>query len=462
MTRSNDQLSDLLCQHVARTTYADLPETTRDAARRVLLDATGVMLAASGLSEDIRPFVAIARASGGQGPCSILGFDDRVSAPMAAFANGAMGHALDFEDAFDPAPSHPNAAAIPAALAIAQSCGPVHGAELLTAVAVGCDLVCRLGLSLRQPLEDGGWYPPPILGAFGATAAAARMLRLPAGKIRDALSLALCQATAPGEIMHSRRTVVRAVREAFPAQAAVTAALLAREGVAGFEAPLEGEAGFFRLYAGGHYDPADLLGDLGGRYHIERLSFKPWPACRGTHAYIEIALRLAAAHRIAWQDIHSVTVVTGPVQRMLLEPHARKCAPETIIDARFSIPFTLAMALVRGHVDLEDFRPEALADPQILSMAARVVAREQPDWGREQAASGALSITLRDGRVLSGQVDHALGNPEAPMTTARLVEKFIACCGQSRRSLARADAAALAERILRIDAAPDCGAVFAL
>ena len=117
---------------------------------------------------------------------------------------------------------------------------------------------------MRQPLEDGGWYPPPILGAFGATAAAGRLLGLAPEHVRDALSLTLCQVTAPGEIKHSRDTVVRAVREAFPAQAAVLSALLARGRRQRLRScrsrDVTASTGCMR---DGHYDPRALLDDLG-------------------------------------------------------------------------------------------------------------------------------------------------------------------------------------------------------
>jgi 2-methylcitrate dehydratase PrpD len=195
-------LSTTLARHIAQCEFASLPATTVAATRRAILDGLGVMLAASGSSEDIRPFIALARSQGSAPQASILGTGERVGAPLAAFANGAMAHALDFEDAFDAAPVHPNASLLPAALAIAQAYGSVSGREFITAVAIGCDLVCRMSLALRQPMEQGGWYPPPILGAFGAVAAASRLLRLDVDATRDALSLTLCQATCPGEIKY--------------------------------------------------------------------------------------------------------------------------------------------------------------------------------------------------------------------------------------------------------------------
>ena len=456
-------LSDTICRHIAETPVFALSGTTREATGRAILDATGVMLAASGASPDVAPFIALAEAT--NGPCSVLGVGTKSSASMAAFANGAMGHALDYEDAFDPAPCHPNAAAMPAAIAMAQQLSaegaPVSGAEFVAAIAVGCDLVCRMGLGLRQTMEESGWYPPPILGAFGAAAAAARLARLSPDQVRDALSLILCQATAPGEIKHSEGTVIRAVREAFPAQAAVTSALLARSGVRGFEAPLEGKGGFFRLYVDDKYEPTDLLDGLGERFHIDRLSFKPWPACRGTHAFIELAQQLQGQAKFDWREVEAITLTTGIVQRMLIEPLARKQAPATAIDAKFSLPFTVALALVRGDVTLDDFDTASLRDPDVLSLAARVEAAERKDWGREKASAGAMMIALWDGRKLEAELPDALGSPDRPLSTERLVRKFVGCVGRAQRPVAPEDARTLAGRLLGMHAEADAGAVFA-
>ena len=197
---------------------------------------------------------------GGKAYIADTGHRDPFCPPAAAaLANGALSHALDYEDAFDAAPVHPNASLIPAVLALAQARAPVSGRELIAAVAVGCDLACRMGLSLRQPLEQGGWYPPPILGAVGAVAGAARLLRLSPRQLLDAWSLLLLQNSCSGEIIHSPDSTIRAVREAFPAQAAVNCVLLAEAGIQGFSAPLEGTAGFFRLFAGGNYSVEELL-----------------------------------------------------------------------------------------------------------------------------------------------------------------------------------------------------------
>ncbi|MXO71984.1 MmgE/PrpD family protein [Alteraurantiacibacter buctensis] len=451
-------LSDAICRQVAEFRAAALPPAAAEAAKLALLDATGVMLAASGLSPEVQPFVSLAKA-GGSGPCGVLGTGISATAPMAALANGAMAHALDFEDAFDRSPGHPNASLVPALIALAHAEGPVDGIRYLTALALGGDLSCRLGLALRQEMEQGGWYPPPILAGLGAAVGAAKLLGLDATATRDALSLMLCQSVMPGEIKHSQGTVIRAVREGFPAQGAVISALLAREGVAGFEEPLEGCSGFYALYAGGKFAPEDLLEGLGERFHITELTFKPWPSCRGTHAFIELALELAARHGFGPRDVLAIEAGIDRVQQMLVEPLARKQAPATVIDAKFSIPFCIAVAIGQGGVDLDSFSASALRDPALLDLSGKVSAIMDDNLGWQRGTGGRLAITLADGRRLEASCTTALGSPEKPLGSERLIAKFVDCAGRAARPLAEDKARALADRILDLENCADVGAL---
>jgi 2-methylcitrate dehydratase PrpD len=453
------EISDAVCAHIAAARFEALPPATIEAAKRVLLDASGVMLGASSASE-AAPFIDFA-AGQGSGPCTILGTGRTASAPLAALANGAMAHALDFEDAFDLAPGHPNASLVPALIALSQLEGGVDGRRFLTALAVGGDLACRIGLAVGTALDPGGWYPPPIVAAYGAVAGAASLLGLDASATRDALSVMLCQATMPGEIKHSAGTELRAVREGFPAQAAVTSALLARGGVTGFEEPLEGKGGFFSLFARGDYDAEHLLDGLGEQFWIEQLTFKPWPSCRGTHAAVELALGLRTEHDLAPQDIAEIKVGVDGLQRMLIEPLARKQAPATAIDAKFSLPYCVAVALVRGAVDLDSFGPEMLRDSAILGVAATVEGRftERPTW--HHGGGGALEIVLRDGRRLASEVYNALGCPDRPLSDAALRAKFVACAERAARPVATDKALALADAIRSLEQCHDIGRLLA-
>jgi 2-methylcitrate dehydratase PrpD len=251
------------------------------------------------------------------------------------------------------------------------------------------------------------------------------------------------------------------VREAFPAQAAVTSALLARVGVRGFEEPLEGRAGYFALFARGENDVAPLLEGLGEKFWIEQLTFKPWPSCRGTHAAIELALALRAEHDFSPDDIAGITVGFDGLQRMLIEPLARKQAPATAIDAKFSLPFCVALALAEGAVDLDGFGSDKLRDPAILALAAKVdgLFAEQSTWCH--GGGGALEIALRDGRRLEREVYNALGCPERPLSDAALRDKFMRCARRAAKPPGPSKARRLADAIGALENCKDVGALFA-
>ncbi len=449
-------ISRQLSQYIFDTDYEDLDLPTINATRKSLLDALGVTLAASGLCDACRSFVGLAAETGGKAQSRILGFRTKTTPALAAFANGAMAHALDFEDAHDRALVHPNAAAIPAALAVAESLETVNGRQFIAALAAACDLVCRLGLAFTKNPIEYGWYPPPILGAFGAAAAAGKLLGLNPAQLCDAFSLTLCQATCSAELRFSPYSDLRAVRDAFAAHAGVVSAQLALRGVRGFEAPFEGRAGLYHLYAAGHYEPSRLTADLGRRFEGADLSFKPWPACRGTHAFIEAALLILAKHPIDPQEIVQVRATISPLNRMLCEPPASKQRPVTAIDAKFSLPFVVATALLKGRVLLDDFLPRDLNDQAVLDLAAKITYEVDDSLELVDATRGALEITTSKGRFRQ-QVDIPLGHPDHPISNEALEEKFINCAAKAHLVPAEKGLREMIDRIWALEKIEDMG-----
>jgi 2-methylcitrate dehydratase PrpD len=443
-------LSQAIAAHVTSASFEQLSHKTVQMTKFSLLDALGVTLGASGLGEGCNAFVQLAREANANPEATILGHGIRTSASLAAFANGAMAHALDFEDTHDGAPVHPNAQVIPAALALAESLPSIDGRALIAAVAVGCDLVCRLGLCLTKPIDEFGWYPPPILGAFGATVAAANLLKLDARQTLDAVSLTLCQVSCSAEIKHNPQSVMRSIRDAFAAQTAVISAQLARKGLRGFDQPFEGKAGLFNNFARGGYEPSILLKELGQRFEGENVSFKPWPACRGTHAYIDAALQLKQQHGFRTADIASGRMIGHRVQQMLYEPLAQKRQPTTAIDAKFSLPFTVATALAHGSVTLGSYVPQALANEEVLDLAKRLSFEVDPDYSAsDNATRGTLILTMRDGQSFTLHVENPLGHSSRPMDEGALRNKFMQCSRFSVRQLANAEK--LADTVMTLE-----------
>jgi 2-methylcitrate dehydratase PrpD len=449
--------------HVARTRFEDLSAGVVAATKRSLLDAVGVIIAASTLGEGSQAFAEVARAAAGAPTSMILGHGFRASAADAALANGAAAHALDFEDAHDQAPVHPSAQTVPAALALAEARG-ASGRALLAALAVGADLTCRLGLALTDDPLRYGWYVPPILSAFGATAACASVAGLTHQQTLDAFSLALGQATATAEVIDNPDSMVRAVRDAFGAHAAILSVQLAARGVAGFQAPFEGRAGLFALYARGGYDPEVLLDGLGVRYESERVSLKPWPSCRATHPFVDAALGLAAEADLEAGRIDTVTLRGCEWARMLAEPVERRAAPATAIDAKFSLPFTVASALVHRRLDLDSFAEPARRATAVVELARRV--RYQGDGdeevGHEAVTRGTVEIRTTGGELLSRHCAHPYGSPAAPMSEADLAAKFLDCARHARQPVLESRLERLVDRILHLDEVDDVRTVTAL
>jgi 2-methylcitrate dehydratase PrpD len=427
-----------LARYIADASYDDIPASVIAVCKNNFLDGLGVMLAATGLGEGCQHFASVALAEGSNGKSTILGNGAKVSACMAAFANGSLSHALDYED-LGPG-GHPNASSIPAILAISESIGNVSGKEFIAALAIGSDVYCRLGLAQGEGedihLMEAGWYPPSIRGAFGATASVCKMLGLTQEQVLDAFSMTLCQATCSFEFNFSPRSVVRAVRDAFSAKAAVISALLAREGVAGFDQPIEGKAGFFTMYARGNYDRHKLIDGLGKVFEGGKATFKAWPACGGTHPYIQAALQIAGEYDIKPADIEEIKFVLQSPNTMLCEPLESKRKPTAAIEAKFSIPFCIATALVHKKVTLDHFTPKALLDPNVLQVAQKINYEMSASPDRNYAAPpGLVRVKTKHQEISSKGVKFLYGHPKNPMSQEAIIDKFINCTTYSTRKI---------------------------
>jgi len=444
--------SDALARNACEAAFDALSADTVRMTKRSILDAIGVSLAATGLEPSCRPFVDLVLEQGGAKESSLFGSDHRVPASAAAMANGALAHALDYEDVHDASDMHPNAAVVPVALALAQANPKISGKDLIVAVAVGCDLACRLGLARNHDFNSFGWYFPPIASAFGATATAGRLLGLDPRQMLSAFSLTLCQSSCSSELLNNPGTAVRAIRDAFPAQTAIMSAKLARAGVRGFDLPFEGKNGFATMYAHGEmrFDP--LVEQLGTYFHGVDVSYKLWPACRGSHPYIQAALSVAESKTLRVQDIQQIIAVVRPLDEILCVPTASKAAPSTAIDAKFSIPFTVATALVRGNVVLASFSDRARADPEILAVARKVTHVVDPV---QVKAGGPLLIIGDDaGRHYEESVTALLGSPGKPVSDEVIVNKFLECAGHATKPMSGTDARRLAAKVWKLEQLP--------
>lgn len=445
-------LSEQLAAFAAKLRFDDLPDVVVKSVQRSIMDAVGVSLAASGLEPVCRPFIELARTLAGQGRAHVLGCNFTAPAAYAALANGAMAHALDYEDVHEPSSTHPNAAPVAAALALAEELGNVDGKRLIAAVAVGSEVAIRLALARTDDWTRHGWYLPPIVGAFGAAATAANLLGLDAKQTLAAFSLTLCQSSCSAEILHSPAADIRAIRDGFAAQAGVVSAQLARNGVTGFDRPIEGKAGFYTMFARGLYRPEVVIDGLGARFHNADIAFKAWPSCRGTHLYVQAAIDL---HRAGLTDPAEIICTITPRNAELCTPEKQQ--PVSAIDAKFSIPFSVATALRTGEVTLASFSAAALADPATLALAARVRPVFDAERARPVSAGGGtvVEVVMSNGMRHRRSVQHLRGSVEDPMSDRELRDKFLDCALMSASRPRRQRLEQLADALQSLRAVKD-------
>lgn len=418
---------------IAHTRYADLPAGAIQAAKKSVLDTMGVILAASGMEPRVRGIVDLVHESGGVPESSVLGFGGLVPAAQAAFANGAMAHCLDFDDR-TPWGAHAGSSTLPAAFALAERKGGVSGRQMITAIAIAQDLFIRLRCNVDWKQD---WNLSPMLGVFSAAAAASHVLGLTREQAAHALGIASMHAAGTMETIITAGSDLRGMYAGFAAQGAVTAALLAEKGITGINTLFEGKAGIFNVYFGGKYDRAKMLENLGRDFMGANMLYKPWPAVGISHTYIHATIELMKVHDIAPSDITEIRVWVGAFQQRMCYPLAERRAPDTPLNAKFSLPFCVAIAASRRAMGISDFTPCALRNPEVLALAQKVVPVEDEsyDW-KTKSPVGRVAVVTRDGRTVERMGDNIPGSPEAPISWNGIADKFRACAAVSATPLA--------------------------
>lgn len=422
-------LEEQLCNHVSACRYEDLPPEAVQSAKFSILDTIGVMLASTTNSDDCVKMAAFARQFGGRPESTVIGFGDRLPAPMAALVNGALCHPLDYDDVHERAKSHPSAQTLPAALAVAQRVGSVSGRELITAVAVGADVALRIALAVDAGPTEHGWLGSAVYGPFGAAVAAGKIIGLPPDAMRHAIGMAFSQTGGSREMAEG--CSLRGVRDGFSAKVGVVSALLAQQGLTGPGRFLEGRAGLYNLYFRGKYKPERLLKDLGSVYEGANVSYKLWPACRLTHTYIEALMTVMREQKLSSQDVDQVNIVVSKWGKELCEPADRRLRPQTSVAAGDSLPFTLGIAMVHQAVRIEHFAPEGLTDPRVLDAARKIVHRFDASLDPADMTPGDVTVKTGDGRVFNKRVEFAYGSPQNPLKKGGIEEKFVDCVRHS-------------------------------
>jgi 2-methylcitrate dehydratase PrpD len=418
-------LSTELARWAASAAFEDLPDDIVASTKLRVLDVIGLALAGAG-TDFGRSVRDAALALSAPGPCRILGFGDRVAVATAAFANGAFSQALEFDDTHNESIVHMSSPAVAAALALSEFT-TVSGRDLITAIAIGNEISCRVGSVSSGELHRRGFHPTGLFATFGAAYLAGKLLGLDADAMARAAGIAGSFAAGLLECWVDG-TQTKFLHPGWSAQSGITAALLARSGVTGPAQVFEGRWGLFASHlqdANAHRDFARISDRLGEHWESRNSSFKPFPAAHVIHPYISAVLRLKAEHGIEARDVERVECpVAGFIVGIVCEPTEEKFAPVSDSHGRVSLQYSLAEALYHGAFGKSAYSAGSLKNPEILALARRVGYHVDPNYPGPGRFKGAAKIILKDGSAIETVEEYNRGSAENPMTNQELRAKF--------------------------------------
>ena len=399
----------------------------------VLMDVAGLCVAARNADY----VQAAVRATAEPGDCTLIGHAGGFNVATAALCTGTAAHGEDYDDTFEGGPVHAGAVIIPALLATAEQ-HSLAGSDLERGIAVGCETMCRLCLVAPQRVHKAGFHPTAVFGALGAAAGVASSLSLDETQWVNALGIAGSMASGIIEYLAEGAWTKR-MHAGWAAQAGYRAARMAQAGFTGPRTLFEGEHGFFHAFAnrdGCDFGP--MLESVGERWLSADIAFKPYACGTMAHPYIDCARKLVA-EGVRPDAVASIECKTaeGIVHR-LWEPLAAKQHPLNGYAAKFSIPYAIAVGMLRGDAGLVEYEEGVVHDPAISALASKIRYVIDPDNPYPRQFTGHMRVTLANGDVREANQGHFRGGREEPLSAEALEAKFVANCAYGGWSRERA------------------------
>jgi len=437
--RADPTVAETVAAWLASTTPDAIPAAAVSMARRLFVDVAGLSVAARR-----EPYVSATLAAVDRGgACTAFGHPGGYDSCGAALVNGTAAHGEDYDDTFEGGPVHSGAVVVPAVLAICEREG-LGGDRLLVGIVTGAELLCRLSLVAPTATHKAGFHPTAVFGAIAAAGAVAAALRLPRAAIASAIGIAGSMASGIIEYL-AEGTWTKRMHAGWAAQSGVRAALMARAGFLGPPTVLEGTHGLYRAFAPSlapDFDP--LVNDLGTRWVMEGIAFKPYACGTMTQPFIDCAIRLAESG-VEAEDVTEMVceVAEGTVHR-LWEPLAAKRRPATSYAAKFSTPFCMAVGFLERDAGPAQFSDDRIHSAGVLRLAGKIRYQINPGDDYPRSFAGHLRATLKDGSQREFRQPYLRGGARAPLSDADVERKFMNNAGYGGWN------PALAERLLRV------------
>lgn len=415
-------LSERLADFTSSLTLADVPMEVREHAKLMMVDAFGVAVAACHLphARAVRAAVLQQRST----PVATLwGTREGSSAAGAVLANSSLIHGMDYDDTHVAGIVHPSASVVATAFTVGEAVG-ASGQDVLTAALVGYEVAIRLGLAAHGGFHDRGFHGSGVVAPFAAACVAARLMDLPQDVLVNALGICGSQAAALQQFLHDGSSVKK-IHPGWGCHAALYALAMAQGGLTGPREVFEGDYGLYASHIGTAAFLEEAFGDLARGWRTREIAIKRYPCCHMIHSFSDCIFALRKDHPFALEDIAGVECrIEGRCYRIVCAPEEAKRNPTTEYGMMFSLPYIVAVSLLKGRLGPAEIDLRQLRDPALQDLLGKVACIE--DETRKSAGHfpGWVKITLKDGTVLQKAQDRERGTPQAPIGTEEIVEKF--------------------------------------
>lgn len=415
-------ISRKIAEFITNARFEDIPPEAVTRVKNSFLDTLGIAL---GGMVEAAPGILLeyVRDQGGTPSATVLAGNYRTNAPNAALVNGTAADIVGWSDISVIQMTHPSVSICPAVWAMGEQVRAT-GRDALLAHIIGVEVADKLGAGIKPGFQLKGWHPLAVLNTFGAAAAAGKLLGLDADRMGHALGIAGAEASGMRVVMGSMSKAYGAGRSA---RDGIICALLSARGYTGPHDVIEGRDGFLQTFGDGA-SGAGILENLGNPFEFisPGITLKKFPACTRSHNGIQGTLDLRKRHNIRPDDVESVECLVTPA----VVDYLKFSSPTSKFQAKYSMEFCVATAIRDGRVVIPSFTDEKVTDPGLLSLMKKVrmsVWDEYAKFGYNppHAPYGCLiRIKLKNGEVVSQQVDQGPWEPQTPPSWDDLVEKF--------------------------------------
>jgi 2-methylcitrate dehydratase PrpD len=423
-TKQEKKIAEILAEFVVNQKFENLPEAAVEKAKTYILDLVGCIVGAS-REQQAHALLDVIKAEGGNPHSSVFAHGFKTSVMNAALLNGTMGHIFDFDDDHREGVMHSSVAVFPAVFALGEKL-KVNGKELLRGFILGSEIMIRIGESFLGKSTYKGFHPTGTCGVFGATAGCASTLRLDAKQATYALGLAGSFAAG---VMKWRRegSWQKPLQPGHAGMYGVLSASLGGKNFLGASSIFEEPDGVIKMFSlQDEYDYAPITKALGQKWEMMDTSIKVHACCRFSATSVDCALDLYR-QGVRPKDVKQLLVkadkstITG-----LCYPTEVKRRPVTHVDAQFSLPYGVAVALTKNRAGVDEFRKEVLGDPEVLALVDKVSWEIDPEAEAvyPKAYPATVEATLNDGRKVVSHFDYPKGDPENPASMDEVRRKF--------------------------------------